>query len=124
VTPIAFHRIPECRWALQTGPILVVTGRNVINQAEVSNRSAYRRSVAAVDRRGRVLLMATTEIHLYDLAACLCGELKQLEVRDAINLDGDSSSGLLVAVPGGAMREIGSTWSLIASAIAVVPRVR
>ena len=122
VVGIASYSPNKCNSALQAGPIIVAGGRGGIDASEASTRGAYRRSFAAVDGSGNLLLLTTSEVHLYGLAQCLVRELKQLDIREAINLDGDASSGLVITVPGSTKpQEIGSTSSLVASAIAVLP---
>lgn len=121
VLSVESYKPGQCSSALQAGPIVVQGGRVAVHANERSTRRAYRRSLAAVDGSGRLILIVTSEVHLYDVAQCLTGALKELDVREALNLDGDSSSGLIIDAPGATSREVGSTSSLIASAIAVLP---
>ncbi len=120
VLPISSYQPGGCQSALQAGPIAIDGGRNAILKSELK-LPAYRRSLAAVDGSGRLILIATSKVHLYELAECLVGGLKRLDIRKAINLDGDLSSGLLLAgAQGATRREAGNTSSLVASAIAVL----
>ncbi len=121
VVGIASYNPSKCNSAVQAGPIVVEGGRNVIGTPERSALGAYQRSLAALDGSGKLFLMTTSKVHLYELAQCLVKELKKLDIREVLNLDGDTSSGLVIAAPGSTRREIGSTTSLVASAIAVLP---
>lgn len=110
----------ECVEALQAGPLLVEQdGRLAINRSERANPK-YRRSAVAIDRQGRLLFIATNEVHLYDLARVLASGADSggLDCVAALNLSGSVESGLLVKV-GKANIASGSQESLIASAIAV-----
>jgi hypothetical protein len=120
VLPLSAYGVAHCSSALQAGPIIIKASSNAVYPNERSERRGYRRSIAALDTSGRILLLTTNVAHLYEVARCLLDSSNRLQVRDAINLDGDSSSGIIVGQAENARREIGSTASLIASAIAVV----
>lgn len=75
----------ESRWAIQSGPLLVETGRCGINRSV----DAAPRTVIAL-REGRPLLIRTGPIGLRELA----DQLVSIGISDAINLDGGPSSQL------------------------------
>ncbi len=81
--------------ALQGWPLLVRPGGAAAYDFEDAARA--RRSALAVDRAGRVLLIASpsSAFTLAGLAAWLAGS--DLEIDVAVNLDGGSSTGLLLA---------------------------
>ncbi len=81
--------------AVQAAPMLVQNGRVV--QGIRDNGERNRRSFVAIDRRGWVLLgvSQTAAWSLTDLATFLA-RTTQLEIDDALNLDGGASSGMWV----------------------------
>jgi exopolysaccharide biosynthesis protein len=81
--------------ALQGWPLLVQPGGVAAYGFEDSDRS--RRSALAIDRAGRVLLIASPSatFTLASFSAWLAGS--DLEIDAAVNLDGGSSTGLLLA---------------------------
>jgi uncharacterized protein YigE (DUF2233 family) len=81
--------------ALQGWPLLVRPGGTQAYDAEDGQRA--RRSALAVDRAGRVLLIACpgASFTLAELAAWLAGS--DLAIDAAVNLDGGSSTGLILA---------------------------
>jgi len=101
IQPVSAHPEAGCTSALQAGPIVVKASANAVYPSERSERRSYRRSIAAVDTSGRLLLITCSEAHLYEVARCLLEHSKTLQVQDAINLDGDSSSGMIISPLGG-----------------------
>jgi len=104
---------PELRWlaqepynpsepllaAIQSFPVLVKPGGELgFPEQEEDNRAA-RRSVIAMDRDGRVVLIVASigNFTLHRLSAYLVGSDLDLDI--AINLDGGPSSGILLANP-------------------------
>ncbi len=81
--------------ALQGWPLLVQPGGAATYSFEDNDRS--RRSALAIDRAGRVLLIASPSaaFTLAGFSAWLAGS--DLEIDTAVNLDGGSSTGLLLA---------------------------
>lgn len=80
--------------ALQGWPLLVRPGGEAAYSFEDGERA--RRSVIAIDRVGRVLLIASssTGFTLRELSEWLAGA--DLEIDTAVNLDGGASTGLLL----------------------------
>jgi len=88
----------ECVHAVQAGPLLV-DGSATVNVRNLARaRSAVRRSVAALDRQGRLLLIITGPVRLDSLAGVLARDehLGGLAATVALNLDGDTHSALFV----------------------------
>jgi uncharacterized protein YigE (DUF2233 family) len=85
------------QYALQAFPMLVLPGGQLGYPEEDGHRS--RRSVIAQDRQGRILLIATNLGHftLYELATFLLAT--DLDLDRALNLDGGTSTGLLLSEP-------------------------
>ena len=88
--------------ALQGWPLLVQPGGAAAYSFEDSERA--RRSALAIDRAGRVLLIAcpSASFTLAGLAAWLAES--DLEIDTAVNLDGGLSTGLLLAGAGASER--------------------
>jgi uncharacterized protein YigE (DUF2233 family) len=109
--------------AIQSGPIVIERpGKNGIDLIERKS-PPYRRSVIGLDQQGRLLLIATGEAHLYDIAGLMLKSEAQggLGCTAALNLSGGIESGLRVRLPAGE-RSVGSTdTQQIASAIAILP---
>lgn len=88
-------REKNCVYALQSGPMLIESLDKVgIYRNEREKSGKYRRSVVAIDKHGRLLLVASGESYLYDLATFLA---KELDSVVALNLSGDEESGLYVS---------------------------
>jgi uncharacterized protein YigE (DUF2233 family) len=90
----------DCVYALQAGPILVEwLGKIAIFQNERQKGGKYRRSVIAIDKQGRLLLVTSSRTYLYDLANMLVKRESQggLDCVVALNLSGDEESGLYVS---------------------------
>ena len=83
--------------ALQAFPMLVMPGGQLGYPDEDGNRA--RRSVIAQDRQGRILLIATSlgAFTLHELATFLLAS--DLDLDRALNLDGGTSTGLLLREP-------------------------
>jgi len=84
---------PAIRQAVQSFPMLVANSRRVPPIEDGQRRN--RRSFAAIDQRGRVLLGVTlmAQWTLDDLADFLASS-PMLNIRHALNLDGGASAGL------------------------------
>lgn len=84
--------------AIQSFPMLVYPGGIAADIAEDGLRA--RRSVAALDRAGRLLLIVcpTSAFTLHALASWLA--TSDLEIERALNLDGGSSTGMFVQADG------------------------
>jgi hypothetical protein len=75
--------------------------------------------VVAIDGDGRLLILVTREnATLLGMSAFLFAASSKLDVRSALNLDGDVVSGLIVAA-GSTLTTVGSSDSLVASAIGI-----
>ncbi|MCB8960345.1 MAG: phosphodiester glycosidase family protein [Ardenticatenales bacterium] len=83
--------------ALQAFPMLITPGGQLGYPDEDGNRA--RRSVIAQDRQGRILLIATSlgSFTLHELATFLLAS--DLDLDRALNLDGGTSTGLLLREP-------------------------
>lgn len=81
----------EFRDILQAGPFIIDPGGSI----GIYTRSGKetKRTVIGQTDDGRILIMTTTEVYLYDLAQTLKSELPKLE--RALNLDGGPSVGLV-----------------------------
>lgn len=104
----------SCSDAVQRGPIL---SQDFVNNAQ----SRYRRTVAAVDSQGRFLLVVTKQpTTLSAVHSFLYHSTADLGVRSALNLDGDSSSGLIFGEDEGVKEVVtGTVDGLVASAITI-----
>ncbi len=114
------YRATECQHALQAGPLLVAAGRAAEVGGLATGRAALQRSVAGVDRQGRVFLLTAGPVGLDSLAAILTRAPAQggFGLVAAINLSGSSDAGLVVRA-GTRLQTAGLTQSPIASAIIV-----
>jgi uncharacterized protein YigE (DUF2233 family) len=104
--------------AVQAFPMLVTNG-----VASFSNRQGdrvTRRTVAAQDAQGRILLMATPlfGISLVDLANYL--PTTDLQIINAVNLDGGGST--MMAIPAGAQPYTLPSFDAVPTVLAVYPR--
>lgn len=109
---------PRCSDAVQRGPLL----SDSLSGKGVSGRS--RRSTVALDDRGRLVLLVTEPTTLSAVAAFLYKTELDLRVQSALNLDGSTSSGLIMTT-GPSDTEpivIGNVDGLVASAIVVTER--
>jgi uncharacterized protein YigE (DUF2233 family) len=111
--------VPKCTDAVQRGPYLT---RESVSALDASQR--FRRTAAAVDSDGNLLILVTDEgISLAALASFLYTSKLNLRVSAALNLDGAASSGLIATIMKSTRGEskivVGSTDGLIASSIAI-----
>ncbi|HET9911542.1 MAG TPA: phosphodiester glycosidase family protein [Anaerolineales bacterium] len=85
--------------ALQSFPILVQPGGEVGIPAERESNASARRTVIALDRKGRILFMVAPQGYftLHQLSVYLTESDLNLDI--ALNLDGGGSTGILVANP-------------------------
>lgn len=93
------YKKTNCFYGLQSGPILIERpSKIVIRPEERIKLKKYRRSVVAIDKKGRLLLIITSEAYLYDLAVFLSKEELQggLDCLEALNMSGDDQAGLYV----------------------------
>ncbi|MCG8360588.1 MAG: phosphodiester glycosidase family protein [Kiloniellales bacterium] len=114
------YRDGACRQALQSGPKIVeYPGENGISRP----RKAFIRSVACIDDAGRVLLVRSSSAALFHVAEILRAETADggYGCEAALNLSGDVESGMLYEADG-EDRPVGEVDSLVASAIAILPR--
>ncbi len=85
----------EITEAIQAGPRLISEGQSI----SIPQDSSTRRSAIAIDRKGRILLFASKDrfpgLSLVELQEILLR--KELEIQDALNLDGGGSSQLYVS---------------------------
>lgn len=110
-------KIPkDCPEAVQRGPFL---SWELVSANDDSGH--HRRTVAAVDKQGRLLILVTKEgATLSSVVSFLYGSKPDLGVLSALNLDGDASSGLIFAGSEGIKEPtVGSVDGLVASAIAI-----
>lgn len=87
----------ECIYAVQAGPILVESpGKRVVYKNEPKKYQKYRRSIIGIDKKGKLLLITSSEANLYDLAQFLIKTESQggLDCIAALNLSGDVESGI------------------------------
>jgi exopolysaccharide biosynthesis protein len=110
-----YRRRKTIQQALQTGPRLVVGGRETTLQ-----RTFRRRSALGLDRSGRVILLVALvsegvpDMTLAELGAIL--RLSEAEgglsLKDALSLDGGGSSQLFVSA-GGSLLDIPGQWPVV-----------
>ncbi len=83
----------QLQQATQSWPMLVANGKRTQFDADASSR---RRSVIATDKQGRLLLIVSPgqAFSLDELAAQLVSS--DLNIQNALNLDGGASTGLYV----------------------------
>jgi exopolysaccharide biosynthesis protein len=83
----------QLQQATQSAPMLVINGKRTEFQA---NAASQRRSIAALDKQGRLLLIVSPSnaFSLDETADLLVAS--DLEIQTALNLDGGGSTGLYV----------------------------
>lgn len=111
-------KLPSCSYAVQRGPFLPAD----FNILHTSPGGLYRRTVAAVDNAGRLLILVTTSPASYaEIVSFLYTSEPPLGVTTALGLDGAASSGLIARAsnPNGRDLELGNVDFLIASAIVI-----
>jgi hypothetical protein len=103
--------------AMQSFPVLVFSGGR---PAALENTRPARRSAVALDRDGRLLLIAcpTSAFTLHELAAWLAAS--DLAIDSALNLDGGSSTGLYLQA--GALDERIDSFGPLPLVLLVEPR--
>lgn len=104
--------------AVQSFPMLVFPGGRVAELTEDGQQA--RRTVAALDNEGRLLLMVapSSRFSLRELADWLVGS--NLGIDRALNLDGGSSSGMFVRA--GSVQQQIDSFAAVPSILAVEPR--
>lgn len=114
-------RLPV-RDALQAGPWLVEKGRVI---SGLNGEKLARRTVVATDGGDRWVLLVTSPVTLAEAGAVLAlpDLMPGWTVRDALNLDGGSSTALLALRDGQAVVDIPSFGS-VRNYLAIVPRRR
>jgi uncharacterized protein YigE (DUF2233 family) len=119
ITPIMPKASLKCSDAVQRGPLLP-------NGPPVQDaKGRYRRTVSAIDDKGRLLVLVTNEnTTLAAVTALLYNPRLNLATQAALNLDGDTSSGMLLTTDTTRTKSIaiGNIDGLIASAIAIIDR--
>jgi hypothetical protein len=88
----------------------------------LSNQQRWPRTAVAVDSTGRVLLIVSESATLAEFVEGLLRLNSTLQIQSALNLDGGFSSGLMYQEGKQQYRQVGSTKTLIGSAILVQPR--
>lgn len=108
------------RFAIQSGPLIIEPNGNIGIYRSERQKEKFRRSVIALDKKDRLLLITTTDVHLFDLASFLKkAEVNGgLECKVALNLSGDTQSGLIITQEGSPV-EIGNVNAIIPSAIGI-----
>jgi uncharacterized protein YigE (DUF2233 family) len=83
----------QLQQATQSSPMLIVNGKRTQFKADAASS---RRSVVAIDKQGRLLLIASAAqaFSLDELADLLASS--DLSIKNALNLDGGASTGLYV----------------------------
>jgi hypothetical protein len=118
------YKVKEWKYALQAGPLIVEPpGKIGIFRNEPRTRERYRRSVVAIDKSGNLLLAASSETNLYNLAKFFNQKEGEggVNCTAALNLGGDTDSGLFIRSNKSPFI-VGSIDTTIASAIAVIKR--
>ena len=112
----------SCSEAVQSGPVVVEKGGKIVVFRSETQQPRYDRSLVALDKKGRLLLLQTSKASLFHLATLLTKPESQggFDVDVALNLSGDVESGLMVLAAGGGA-VFGQADVPVASAIAVFP---
>jgi uncharacterized protein YigE (DUF2233 family) len=115
ILPLSSTKLPKCSDAVQRGPFL---SRDSVSVSDPSTKR-YRRTVAALDTNGRLLILVTREsASLSAIVSYLYVSNLNLNIQFALNLDGDVSSGLVLARDE-KLTTLGNVDGLVASAIAI-----
>lgn len=115
ITSLSSFQAQRCTYAVQRGPLL--SPDYVSHTHDKGER--YRRTVLAVDKENRLLILVTSDKATWSgTANFLYSAQSNLQVQSALSMDADVSSGLLVSA-GPKPLEIGTVDSLVASAVAV-----
>lgn len=127
IIPASRYRPGSCYQALQAGPVVVEPdGKVAVTPGEPQARRPYSRTVICLSGSTMKIVVVGDRTHLYPLARWLGnGEAKGgLGCRVALNLSGDSSSGLFVKEPGKAGLRLGDGSFPIPSAVIVEQKSR
>jgi len=115
ITDLSSFRPQRCTYAVQRGPLLSPAYLSRVHD----KGERYRRTVLAVDKENRLLVFVTSDKATWSgTAEFLYSARSGLQVRSALNMDADVSSGLLVSAAPRPL-EVGSVDSLVASAVAI-----
>lgn len=118
----------SCVDAMQSGPLLVEAGGTVgIREDEPERSRPYERSVVCLGEGERMhLVVVERKTHLLPLARWLARPESEggLGCRVALNLSGDSSSGLVLNDPRTGLQRYGPAAFPLPSALLVEPRER
>jgi exopolysaccharide biosynthesis protein len=114
ITGLSGLRLENCSYAVQRGPVIDRASAHL-------GIDWHLRTVIAIDTQQRLLILVTRDpATLNGIAAFLYAPSSDLNVQSALNMDGDASSGLLIAPQLKAVpSEVGNVDGLVASAIAV-----
>jgi uncharacterized protein YigE (DUF2233 family) len=118
IIPIDEYKDSHCIEAIQAGPIVVQNNEMGILERE-RKLPRYRRSVIAIDSENRIVLIATGPAHLYDVANMLMDKSASINAKMALNLSGESESGVIVSHTQGTQEQFGNIGTPIASAVVV-----
>ena len=120
ILPRDAYRVGRCASAIQAGPIAIRAANDVVIYSNERDRTPYRRSLIALDGQRDVLLIATGAAHLFDVAEWLARPISAggLGCVAAINLSGDTASGLYVKL-GTKQLTTGELTTSLADAIAI-----
>ena len=119
IASVARMESQKCTDAVQRGPLL----SSGSSAGEANER--HRRTVAALDDKGRLVILVThEETTLSALATFLYTSELVMKIQSALNLDGDASSGLLMIGDRDNTKRIaiGNVDGLVASVIAITER--
>jgi hypothetical protein len=97
--------------------MLIKNGASVLKPA--SKKELWQRTVVAKDDNDRVLLVISDAVDLTTLVDEMLRLQGDLQILDALNLDGAYSSGLMYKAGAGNFRTVGNTKNLIGSAIVI-----
>ena len=117
IFPIPLPDNAGCVYAVQRGPVL---GPSLHYPASYA-QDKYTRSAVAVDDKGRLIILVTTDsISLTSMAYFLYKSKLNLSIQSVLNLDGGPSSGLMLSnQQPGLTTAVGNVDALVASAIAI-----
>jgi hypothetical protein len=127
IVPASRYRPGSCYQALQAGPVVVEPdGKVAIAPGESQAKRPYSRTVVCLSGSLMKVVVVSDRTHLYPLARWLSNSEAKggLGCRVALNLSGDSSSGLVVQEPGRASLRLGDGSFPIPSAVIVEQKSR
>lgn len=91
----AAYKAVDCRYAVQSGPILIRNGQNSLESPEQLLTEKSKRSLVAIDRKGRLLFISTRPATLTDIINFLKDyNQSELMIQHALNLNGGIESAL------------------------------